>query len=1354
MMVADFSAVANPVATLEDDPNPHGSSPKTIWVDDDFVDDPPNHKWDTIQEGVDDADSGDTVYVFNGTYHENVVIDKTVNLRGEDRRSAIIDGSGAEDVVHVLADWVNVTGFTVTNGGVDDEGIALSYVEKCYIADNIVSYNNRGIVLSYSNNNTVINNTVSNNNYGLDVWQSNNTVIVNNTASNIWNDISVRSSIGNELANNMMAENGIQISGDSPEHWNTHTIDTTNVVNGKPVYYWKNVTGGSIPSGAGQVILANCTGVAIVDRNISNVFAGIQLGFSSRNTIDNNTISSNNYIGILLGHSTNNSIINNNARGNHISILLSYSNDNIVANNTATSNSKEGIALEWSGNNTIANNNVSNSREGVRLDFSTHNIITNNTASSNSGGGIYLWYSGHNTIAKNTAFECWSSIIIRGSHNNTVVDNIASSNIVGSGIVIFLSHSNTIANNTVNSNVHEGIQIDRANKNVITNNTVSNNLENGISLRKTSGSTITGNTVSSNRWNGIQLYSSNENVLSGNSVSSNNNHGILLARGSVNNLIHHNNIMDNREQALDANPANNDWHHPVLLEGNYWSDYTGLDDGSGTGKHAIAGDGIGDTLIPHPGTDYDSYPFVIQNGWIPENIPPVADAGLDQTVYVDDVVQFNGSGSYDPDANWTVSVVNQANFSCGSTHRPNSLALDGDGNPHIAYHDCAKGHLNHAEWTGTNWSIEVVDEHVPGNWAVTSIAIDSNDNPHIGYFNDSSDDLKYAKYNGSAWMLETVDSAGSVGWGASLTLDSKDNPHIAYHDATNQTLKYAEWNGSVWNIEVIFSPQHASAHISMVVDSKDNLHIAYANWDPNYDLVYLRWNGTSWITEDVVTAGRAGAYNSIAVDSKDNPHISYFDWDFYVYDGKIQYAAWNGTAWNIETIVSNTSGIQRISTSLDLDSNDNPHLVYLEFDVRGGKFRNQSLNYTDKSGGSWRIVSVDSGNHIARSPILTIDSDDNPHLSYIDWTSNELKYATKGKGIVSYEWDFDDGSPRGTGVMPTHVYHNPGTYNVTLTVTDADGATDTDNCIITVLPKNNPPTANANGPYFGDEGSPITLDGNSSYDPDGDSLQYRWDLNDDGVWDTGWSSSSYMEHTWGDDYSGDVVLQVSDGEFTDTDTANITVRNVAPTVELRMLPINVNVSLRIAGEKWHDVSIELYEDDVLIAEGNLTRYPGSPNDQMLNLKHLDVDISKGYSAIVGYTPEDDPINGQPNGANPCWIILRFNDGEEVWLHHTFNVQHEETYVWEVDLTRTILMHGIAFKATAYDPGADDFTFYWDFGDGTNTTRFYPNMNGIYPVDITDTVTHAFPGSGTYVVTVTVEDDDGGTGTATFTLNII
>ncbi len=100
------------------------------------------------------------------------------------------------------------------------------------------------------------------------------------------------------------------------------------------------------------------------------------------------------------------------------------------------------------------------------------------------------------------------------------------------------------------------------------------------------------------------------------------------------NQIYYNNFIDNGVQATDNHPDFNDWYHPDLLEGNYWSDYPGVDDGSGdfvwdtTDKHAIAGDGIGDTNLPWLGLSYDGFPFMRENGWIDndgDGIPDVDD---------------------------------------------------------------------------------------------------------------------------------------------------------------------------------------------------------------------------------------------------------------------------------------------------------------------------------------------------------------------------------------------------------------------------------------------------------------------------------------------------------------------------------------------------------------------------------------------------------------------------------------------------------------------------------------------------------------------------------------------------------
>ena len=93
---------------------------------------------------------------------------------------------------------------------------------------------------------------------------------------------------------------------------------------------------------------------------------------------------------------------------------------------------------------------------------------------------------------------------------------------------------------------------------------------------------------------------------------------------------------------------------------------------------------------------------------------------------------------------------------------------------------------------------------------------------------------------------------------------------------------------------------------------------------------------------------------------------------------------------------------------------------------------------------------------------------------------------------------------------------------------------------------NSGPVVDAGGPYEGHEGTALAFDAGGSVDPDGDPLVYRWDFDGDGVWDTDWNDSPAAEHTFGDDHSGTVLVEVNDGDLTSTASAAVTIANVAP----------------------------------------------------------------------------------------------------------------------------------------------------------------------------------------------------------------
>jgi nitrous oxidase accessory protein NosD len=82
-------------------------SQNTITVPDDFS---------TIQEAINNANEGDTVFVRNGTYSGPIVINKSLTLEGENRDSTVIDGGTNEpsgSIVLVAADNVKISGFTI-----------------------------------------------------------------------------------------------------------------------------------------------------------------------------------------------------------------------------------------------------------------------------------------------------------------------------------------------------------------------------------------------------------------------------------------------------------------------------------------------------------------------------------------------------------------------------------------------------------------------------------------------------------------------------------------------------------------------------------------------------------------------------------------------------------------------------------------------------------------------------------------------------------------------------------------------------------------------------------------------------------------------------------------------------------------------------------------------------------------------------------------------------------------------------------------------------------------------------------------------------------------------------------------
>ncbi len=187
------------------------------------------------------------------------------------------------------------------------------------------------------------------------------------------------------------------------------------------------------------------------------------------------------------------------------------------------------------------------------------------------------------------------------------------------------------------------------NMNVIKDNTCNLNKLDGIFLLSSTNNTISKNTCIYNYRSGIYLLNSNHNIIEINILLNNNMIGINICL-SNNNILYFNDFINNKVQAYDD--SSNKWNLSYPKGGNYWSDWVSPDMYSGAGQDVLGSDGIVDKPynISGPANAKDFFPLTSGKNYNDSyNRAPVANAGIDQKVIVNQTVAFDGSKSYDPE---------------------------------------------------------------------------------------------------------------------------------------------------------------------------------------------------------------------------------------------------------------------------------------------------------------------------------------------------------------------------------------------------------------------------------------------------------------------------------------------------------------------------------------------------------------------------------------------------------------------------------------------------------------------------------------------------------------------------------
>lgn len=470
---------------------------------------------------------------------------------------------------------------------------------------------------------------------------------------------------------------------------------------------------------------------------------------------------------------------------------------------------------------------------------------------------------------------------------------------------------------------------------------------------------------------------------------------------------------------------------------------------------------------------------------------------------------------------WSDATVDQLSPGPNDSKSP-SLAVDGDGNVHVAWVD-QSGHdgsgldfdVLYRRWNATVRAWGPIEVATPASTKFSievSLAVDAPGNVHVAwaetpeYTYEGIANITHAFRNATTgtWSpMELVSTGVYNARNPSIAISATGTVHVAWEDVApvnasgaDQDIMHA-WRDPAtgWTIEVVSVNRTEDSHApSIGVAPGGMVHVAWHEWGWGgaADILHASRDPVTgaWSTAAVVSTGLPGSsfYPMLRVDGAGTVHVTWIDpsdvggagADHDVYYASM--APVPGT-WSTPELVSWQSIVDSWSCSLAVDGFGNVHVTWSE---------NNSIFHVwrDASAGTWSAaapvhVETTSPPYVQASSIGAGPFGD-LHVAW--WASHgfpiraDVYYkqliqdpvanftaaptvavagqpvqftftGIPGYGTASFQWDTGDGSENATTRDPVHVYAAPGEYNVTVTVIDQLGTSDTmikEACVIVI----------------------------------------------------------------------------------------------------------------------------------------------------------------------------------------------------------------------------------------------------------------------------------------------------------------